>query len=250
MPRRTSALALAAVLGYALVPAPHGDRVVRVYGDLSTAGHVAVLVPGSGTSAANFDGGPRPYRRPGGAARALLEQARALDPGGDGLAVVAWLGYDSPAIDSLGVLTEGAALEGGAALRRYLGETLGGRRVSLLCHSYGSVVCAKAVPGSGVTDLVVFGSPGLGVSSAAELGAGLGGTRVWAGSGTGDWMRRVPKLRLGPLGFGPDPASPAFGARPFATGAAEHGDYLKPGGTSLRSLALIALGRTEEVSGG
>ncbi|MFF4412087.1 alpha/beta hydrolase [Streptosporangium sp. NPDC001559] len=246
MPRRTSVLAVAATLGYLLVPAPHGDRIIRVYGDPGTAGHVAILVPGSGTTSAAFDGGPRPYRRPGGGARALLEQARALDPGGDGLAVVAWLGYDSPEIDSLSVLTEGAAREGGTALRRYIRDTLGGRRVSLLCHSYGSVVCAKAVPGSGVTDLAVFGSPGLGVSSAAELG----GVRVWAGSGTGDWMRLVPKLRLGPLGFGPDPAAPSFGARPFATGATEHGDYLRPGGTALRNLALIALGRTEEVSGG
>ncbi|MEV8634517.1 alpha/beta hydrolase [Streptosporangium sp. NPDC051023] len=246
MLRHVSAVAVAAALSYLIVPAPHGDRIVRVYGDLRTAENVAVIVPGSDTTAATFDGGrAKPYSTPGGGARAVLAEARALDPGA-GLAVVAWLGYDSPATVSLGVLTEEAAEAGAAGLRRYVAERLGGKRVTLLCHSYGSVVCARAAPGSGVAGVAVFGSPGLGVSSAA----GLGGVPLWAGSGSQDWMRRVPKLRLGPFGFGPDPAAPSFGARLFATGAAGHSDYLRPGGESLRNLTLIALGRTGEVSRG
>ncbi|WP_329083343.1 alpha/beta hydrolase [Streptosporangium sp. NBC_01469] len=244
--RRTLAVATAASLAYVTVPPPAGDRVVRVYGDLGTAEHVAVVVPGSDTTAATFDGGrAKPYSTPGGGARALLAEARVLDPGAR-LAVVAWLGYDSPATLSLGVLTGEAAERGAADLRRYITGTLGGKRVSLLCHSYGSVVCAGAVPGSGVADTAVFGSPGLGVSSAAELG----GTRLWVGSGARDWMRGVPKLRIGPLGFGPDPAGPAFGARLFGTGSAGHSEYFEPGGESLRNLTLIALGRGGEVSRG
>ncbi|MEU4329117.1 alpha/beta hydrolase [Nonomuraea dietziae] len=244
--RRARTVAAAAALTYLIVPAPQGDRIVKVYGDLGTAEHVAVIVPGSDTTAATFDGGrAKPYSTPGGGARALLAEARALDPGSR-LAVVAWLGYDSPATVSLAVATDTSAVAGGGALRRYVTETLRGRRVSLLCHSYGSVVCAKAAPGSGAAELAVFGSPGLGVSAAADLG----GPRLWAGSGAQDWMRSVPKLRLGPLGFGPDPAGPAFGAHLFATGEAGHSDYLKPGSESLRNLALIALGRTGEVSRG
>ncbi len=244
--RRVLTVATAAALAYMIVPAPHGDRIVRVYGDLRTAEHVAVIVPGSDTTAATFDGGrAKRYSTPGGGARAVLAEARELDPGAR-LAVVAWLGYDSPALLSLGAVTTGAAEAGAVDLRHYLTGTLGGKRVSLLCHSYGSVVCAKAAPGSGVADVAVFGSPGLGLSSAAELG----GVRLWAGSGSADWVRGVPKLRFGPLGFGPDPAAPSFGAHLFAAGGAGHSDYLMPGGESLRNLTLIALGRTGEVSCG
>ncbi|MGC5010636.1 alpha/beta hydrolase [Streptosporangium sp. DT93] len=244
--RRTFAVATAAALAYTTVPPPSGDRMVRVYGDLGAAEHVAVVVPGSDTTAATFDGGrAKPYSTPGGGARALLAEARALDPKAR-LAVVAWLGYDSPATLSLGVVTGGAAGRGAPDLRRYVTGTLAGKRVSLLCHSYGSVVCAKAAPGAGVADVAVFGSPGLDVSPAD----GMGGARLWAGGGSRDWMRRVPKTRIGPIGFGPDPMGPAFGARPFAAGTAGHGDYFAPGGVSLRNLTLIALGRTGEVTRG
>lgn len=199
--RRTLAVATAASLAYVTVPPPAGDRVVRVYGDLGTAEHVAVVVPGSDTTAATFDGGrAKPYSTPGGGARALLAEARVLDPGAR-LAVVAWLGYDSPATLSLGVLTGEAAERGAADLRRYITGTLGGKRVSLLCHSYGSVVCAGAVPGSGVADTAVFGSPGLGVSSAAELG----GTRLWVGSGAATGCAGCPSSGSARSDSGPIP---------------------------------------------
>ncbi|GGL25014.1 alpha/beta hydrolase [Planomonospora parontospora] len=246
MLRPVLAVSAITALTYVIVPQPPVDRIVKVYGDLRTAEHVAVVVPGADTTAATFEGGrAKVHSTPGGGARALLAQARKLDPGAR-LAVVAWLGYDSPATVSLHVATGGAAERGAPALRRYVSDALRGKRVTLLCHSYGSVVCAGAVPGAGVADLAVFGSPGLRVSSAAELG----GTRLWAGSGTNDWMRHVPKVRFGPLGFGPDPAGPGFGSRIFATGAAGHSDYFEPGSRSLRNLALIALGRTSEVSRG
>ncbi|MEU9834056.1 alpha/beta hydrolase [Streptosporangium sp. NPDC048047] len=246
MPRRALTAVVAAALAYTAVPAAHGDRIVRVYGDLSAAERVAVVVPGSDTTAANFDGGRAdPYSTPAVGARTVLAEARALDPGAR-LAVVAWLGYDSPATESVGALTDRAARRGAAELRHFLaGTAFRGKRVSLLCHSYGSVVCALAARGSGVESVAVFGSPGLGVSSAAELGVPL-----WAGSGSGDWMRRVPKVRLGPLGFGPDPAGAGFGARVFAAGGVGHSGYLHPGTESLRNLTLIALGRTGEVSRG
>ncbi|WP_432932951.1 alpha/beta hydrolase [Microbispora sp. CA-135349] len=244
MLRSSLAVATAAALTYLVVPSPQGDRIIRVYGDLSTAEHVAVIVPGADTTSATFDGGrPKPYSTPGGGARAVLAQARELDPAAR-LAVVAWLGYDSPATVSLGAATGWAAEKGAPALRRYVNETLRGKRVSLLCHSYGSVVCAKAAPGIRADNLAVFGSPGLGVSSAAELG----GVPLWVGSGTEDWARGIPKIEIGPLGFGRDPAEPGYGSRVFAADAAGHSDYLAPGGESLRNLTLIALGRTAEVS--
>ncbi|MFC4060154.1 alpha/beta hydrolase [Planomonospora corallina] len=182
--RSMLAVSTVAALTYVIAPPPEGDRIIKVYGDLRTAEHVAVIVPGADTTAATFDGGrAKAHSTPGGGARALLAQARKLDSGAK-LAVVAWLGYDSPATVSLHVATHTAAERGARALRRYVGETLRGRRVTLLCHSYGSVVCAKAVPGGQVTDMAAVGSPGLGVSSAAELG-GAGAARHPAGDGPG-----------------------------------------------------------------
>lgn len=225
---------------------PRG-RAVEVVGDLATARRVAVVVPGADTTPATFDS--RGTASPGGGARALYDEARRLSPGAH-LAVLAWLGYDTPATVSLDVLTAGRADQGARALRplvSWLGTR--GAGVALLCHSYGTVVCGRAAGkrelAGDVTDLAVFGSPGLTVSSASGLHTGA---RLWAGRASGDWMRYVPKVRVLGAGFGADPAAPGFGARRFATGGGGHSDYLSPGGVSLRNLALIALGRTAEVA--
>ncbi|WP_431900131.1 alpha/beta hydrolase [Nonomuraea sp. bgisy101] len=220
------------------MPVSPGDRLVKVYGDLATADRIAVIVPGSDSTAATFENGTH---RPGGAARALLAEARRIAPG-TRLAVVAWLGYDSPPTWSLSALTDVAAADGARELRERV-LSLPKAPVALLCHSYGSVVCALAAPGLPVADLAVVGSPGMGGARRASLI----GPRVWAGRGAGDWISMVPHLKAGPVGFGRDPMDPAFGARIFATGPGGHSDYFDEGTASLRNLALIALGRGEEV---
>ncbi len=232
---------------YLAMPGP-GDRMVATYGDLETAQRVAIVVPGADTTAANFHThGGKPYSAPGGAARAVIAEARRIDPGAR-LAVIAWLGYDSPRTVAWGAITDGPAAAGAAELRR---TVAGGRArpgdapVTLLCHSYGSVLCAKALPGLPVEDVVVYGSPGLGVSRAAELGSTA---RLWAGRAADDWMRYVPSVRIAGIGFGTDPTHPQFGARVFETGTGGHSDYLKPYGVSLRNITLIALGRHHEVT--
>ncbi|TMR11812.1 hypothetical protein ETD86_34625 [Nonomuraea turkmeniaca] len=239
-------LALAGVLAAAgtflMWPGQPSGRLVRTYGDLATAGRVAVVVPGADTTVATFDHGTK---RPGGAARALMAEAARLAPG-ERLAVVAWLGYDSPPTLSIGVVTHDAADAGAAELRRTVADlrTRTAAPIVLLCHSYGSVLCAKAAAaGLPVTDLAVFGSPGLDVPSADALPP-----RVWAGLGDNDWIRFVPKTKIGPLGFGADPMSPGFGARVFEAGPGGHSDYFSPGTPSLRNLTMIALGRWDRVT--
>jgi hypothetical protein len=101
------------------------------------------------------------------------------------------------------------------------------------------VVCGLAAPHLPVTDIAVFGSPGMDASSAASLGTTA---RVWAGRESGDSIKYVPHIRLLGLGFGADPMSPGFGARVFATGDGGHSGYLDPGSVSLRNLTYIALG--------
>lgn len=212
-------------------------RAVEVIGDLAGATRIAILVPGADTTLETFHArGDKPYSTPGGGARALRAEALDLDPRAD-LAAIAWLDYDTPRTLSLEVLSDRRAIEGAKELRRLVTTLHGtnGAGISLLCHSYGSRVCAEAAQGLPVTDLVVYGSLGMGVSTVAELQTGA---RVWAGLGAGDWVRYLP---------GAQPVSPRFGARVFAAGDGGHSDYLAPGSLSLRNLALIALGRSDDV---
>jgi hypothetical protein len=201
-------------------------------------------VPGSDTSLATFDS--RGTASPGGAAAALAKQARELDPGAH-LAVIAWLGYAAPATLSPGVMTSGDAGQGAAALRTFTGDLArDGRQVALICHSYGSVVCGLAAPNLPVTDIAAIGSPGMDASSAAALHTTA---RVWAGRGTDDWIRYAPHVQFLGVGFGPDPMTPAFGARIFDAGSGGHSSYFRPGGIALRNLAYIALGDPGRVTG-
>ncbi|MBT2541844.1 hypothetical protein J7E99_14305 [Streptomyces sp. ISL-44] len=208
-------------------------RAVEVFGDLETADRVTVLVPGSDTTLDT-------YQRFRAGAVSLQQRLQAEHPRS---AVVAWLGYDTPGTVSTTVLTAARADEAAAELGPFLawlGDVSGpGARLSLLCHSYGSVVCARTGTGPAVTDMVLFGSPGTGADAARDLPTGA---RVWAGRGSDDWIGNVPHARLGAIGFGTDPVDPAFGARAFAAGSAGHSDYLKPGTESLDSLAAIVLG--------
>jgi len=210
---------------------------VEVFGNLATATRVAILVPGSDTTLATFDS--RGTASPEGGAAALAAEARKLDPGAR-LAVIAWLGYATPATLSPAVMTSGDAGQGADALRPFVDDLArNGRQVALICHSYGSVVCGLAAPHLPVTDIAVVGSPGMDASSVRALDTSA---RVWAGRGAGDWIQNVPHVHFLGIGFGQDPMSPAFGARIFGCGGGGHSGYFKPGGIALRNLAEIALG--------
>ena len=220
---------------------PNGQGVAAmVIGNLATANRVAILVPGSDTTLATFFS--RGSSSPGGGAEALAAEAHRLEPFGPGerLAIIAWLGYPAPAMLSPAVMTSGDAGQGAQALRPLVTALAWhGDQVALLCHSYGSVVCGLAAPHLPVTDIAVFGSPGMDASSVASLDTKA---RVWAGREADDAIKYVPNIRLFGLGFGADPMSPGFGARIFATGDSGHSGYLDPGSVSLRNLAYIALG--------
>ncbi|NAS26312.1 hypothetical protein GT755_32145 [Herbidospora sp. NEAU-GS84] len=193
-----------------------GGTAVEVVGTLP-ARTVAVVVPGAGTTLDAYG------RLRGGTTRLRA----ALGPGS---AVVAWLGYPTPRLLSLASVTTARADAAAPRLRGFvirLAAAYPGARISLLCHSYGAVVCARAAPGLPVEHLVLYGAAGVPAPSAAALG----GRAVWAGQGSGDWIGDVPAV------FGPDPTAPGFGARRFDAGDAGHGDYLS--GRSLASIARI-----------
>jgi hypothetical protein len=216
-------------------------QAVEVLGDLLKADRIAVLVPGSDTSLDTYDR----FRR----------AATALHAGtGPGTAVIAWLGYETPGTISTTVITPARAEEAAPHLRAFIRELRGlvgdSPRVSLLCHSYGSVVCGHAAAGLDVDDIALVGSPGTGAVNAAALHTSA---RVWAARGADDWVALVPHTQadlLGTmLGFGTDPVSPSFGARVFKAGDGGHSDYFTPGTSSLTNLSRIVRGATEEVTG-
>jgi hypothetical protein len=231
---------------------PAGDgRAVEVVGDLATADRLVVLVPGVSTRLADFDHGLGGVvrRAPARQARELFAQVRALDPEAR-VAVVAWLGYDPP--DGVGVdAVRGEVAEWGADELVAFVEAMTGSRprlaVTVVGHSYGAVVvglAAHRLPA--VADLVAIGAPGMGVRHRADLRTSA---RVWAAEAEGDWIRRVPGVRLFGLGHGRRPADPRFGARALPTaGVAGHDGYLVPGSATLRAIALIGLGRVEAAS--
>ncbi|WP_405637108.1 alpha/beta hydrolase family protein [Streptomyces sp. NBC_01178] len=211
-----------------------GGRSVEVVGDLAAARRIAVLVPGAGVG---LDAYGR-LRRDASALRGEL---------GAGGAVAIWLGYRSPATVSTAVLTTERADEAAPLLRALVDGLRAVRpaaRISLLCHSYGSVVCARSASGTAADALVFYGSPGVGVEDAEALRTRA---RVWAGRGRGDWIARVPHVRvrlplLAAVGFGTDPVAARFGAEVFDAGNGGHSDYLLRGSRSLANLARIAAG--------
>jgi hypothetical protein len=227
---------------------------VEVLGDLAHADRVAVLVPGSDTTLET-------YGRFRAGAAALQDHLNSLDHrhGAHGstsrphTAVVAWLGYETPGTVSTTVLTTGRAEDAAPPLKRFIRELRGvvGEKahVSLLCHSYGTVVCGRAARGLDVDDIALIGSPGTGADSAPALRTSA---RIWAARGADDWIVNVPHVHADlfgtTVGFGADPVSPAFGAHVFAAGTGGHSDYFKPGSVSLDNLARIVLGDTSEVT--
>lgn len=222
-------------------PGDPAALAVEVVGDVASADHVAVVVPGAGTHADHLEAIDQPL----GMARALVAEVDRIDAGTE-LAAVAWAGYHAPDGLSVGVLRAEHAEIGAERLDRYLAG-LAERTdapVTLFCHSYGSVVCGRAKRSPNVTDVVLFGSPGAGVATADSIG-----TRVWAARTPEDWIRFVPSIRLAGLGHGVDPVDAEFGAWVVATeSSGGHRDYLAPGTESRRNFARIAVGSLDAVT--
>jgi hypothetical protein len=222
-----------------------GDgTAAEVVGDLTTADRIAVLVPGADTRLPDFDRGLGGVARraPAVQARTVYRQLRSADPAAR-VAVVAWLGYDTPSGTGLDAVRESAARAGARALTTFVRGLVTqrpGATVTLVGHSYGAIVVGLAAPRlPEVRDLVALGAPGMGAGHAADLG----GARVWAALAPADWIRRVPQVRLLDLGHGRRPSEPAFGARPLPTaGVSGHDGYLVAGSATLGAVAGIVLG--------
>lgn len=223
---------------------PGGTRIVEALGEVATADHVAVIVPGNGHHLGNYftERGPVAPRSRG---QLLLETMRALDPGARA-AVVVWVGYHAPA-GLAAAASSAPAREGAMDLARLTHYLPRSAHLTLIGHSYGSTVCGLALAASRADDCVSLGSPGLGVWHRDELGTTA---RLWAGQAESDWIRLFPRLRLGRLGLGRAPLHPEIAATRFGTGdVTGHCGYYTEHSESLRNIARIAVGRPDEVTG-
>ncbi|WP_017586347.1 alpha/beta hydrolase [Nocardiopsis ganjiahuensis] len=218
-------------------------RIVEELGDAATADHVAVLVPGNDNYLGNYFNQKR-ATRPRANAETLLNTMREVAPG-ERVAVVVWVGYRTPRGFGEAV-SRRPAMDGARDLARLTRFLPSSARVTLVGHSYGTVVCGLALEQGRVSDCVALGSPGMGTRTRQELGFE---GNLWAALGPSDWIRFFPRGHVGEVGHGPSPMRRGYGARVFETGDIPgHCSYYLQGSESVRNIARIALGRYDEVT--
>lgn len=221
-------------------------RVAIGIGDLDSARHVAVVVPGMRQAAGR------------GLARTVQQAVRLHDRAGaesaGSTAAVAWTGYAAPGLLQVPFPTRARA--GGRSLTADLLALAAARQVAggdpphitVIGHSYGSTVVGAAATGGPLAadDLVLLGSPGVLAHDVAELG--YRPEHVYVGE-----ARLDPVADLG--GFGADPGDAGFGATRIAAepgpdlpwiervSGGEHSHYYDADSESLRNVARIVVGR-------
>jgi hypothetical protein len=220
---------------------PASDDALRVtaVGRLDEAERIVVVVPGVGVRAAAFDAGD-PESLP---ARAAALSDALADVTDQRVAVVAWLGYLTPA-NNVEALGAGPMREGAAnlvAFQEVMVRMYPDAHVTWVCHSYGTLVCASALVKADPDSLIMLGSPGVMVNQARDLATAA---TIFAARGGVDPIRLCAALDLFGGGFGADPASAGFGARLLATDPGTgHSDYFRRGSTQLAEIAAAILSR-------
>ncbi|GAB3883865.1 alpha/beta hydrolase [Terrabacter terrigena] len=220
---------------------PHGQgRLVEAFGDVRRARRIAVIVPGVGWNASLLQDETEAGRRhPAVQARSLLAEMQRSSPRTP-VAVVVWLDYDPPAWIDADAARSARAVDGAPRLASFVDRLPRSATVSVVCHSYGSVVCARAAPHLRIANLIVVGSPGMDVWTRSALHTRAD---VWAGVAPDDPIGLVPHTRVDGFGHAADPTAPTFGARPLPVGGAHgHNGYLVAGTESLQAIALLATG--------
>lgn len=183
-------------------------RAIVAYGNPDTATTTVTYVPGVG-STLGMSGSDGDH------AIVLWQQAHKLDPD-QSVSSIYWLDYDAPQIhsiaDYLNLASTGPAVAGGHALAGFQSGLAAAHsagtpdRTVLVGHSYGSLVVGEATANDGVrpSDIILVGSPGVGVNSASDLG--ISPDHVWAGANVNDPVPDIPPDALSLL---PDVAGSA-----------------------------------------
>jgi len=221
---------------------PERDHYGFAFGELSAARHIAVIVPGVG--------------RELNLVHDWLPWAQNLYEATERSAVVLWKGYDDPGDLAVAVadlaIEDRRAQDGAKRLSAFVtllqeDEPAGERSVTVVAHSFGSVVAGEALANYAMacTDVVVLGSPGIGVENIEKL-------HLQAGH---FFAEKAPRDLVAGLGVvGTDPASLTFGGTRMATNGpgrpdvAEHSNYFTRGSRTLENIGAVVMGHYNDVA--
>jgi pimeloyl-ACP methyl ester carboxylesterase len=213
---------------------PREQHYAVGFGGFADSNHVAVVVPGVGDGTnlcADWIPG----------SRNLYEAAESTT-------VVLWKGYDNPA-DLLAAAAGSIEctdhlVQAAQDLTEFVASLpIGpGHSVTIVAHSFGSVVTGAALADCGLrcTDVVVAGSPGMTVDGLRQLH--MEKSHFFAEQAPGD---AVAELGI----FGTAPSSPTFGGQRLRTNADDHpvvrahSSYFEPGSEALENIVAVVTGR-------
>jgi pimeloyl-ACP methyl ester carboxylesterase len=217
---------------------PQLQHYALLFGDLETAEHVAVFIPGVGDGSNLCE--------------EWIPDARNLYEASTSTAVVLWKGYDNPP-DVLAAAAGSIQCTDDLATAAHdltdFVASLGlepEQSLTLIAHSFGSIVAGAALADAGlvVTDVVVAGSPGMTVEGLRQLH--LEQSHFFAEQAPGDVIAELGV-------FGAEPASPRFGGTRMSTNApdhppvAAHSRYFEPGSEALENMADVITGHYSDI---
>ena len=220
--------------GSLLVYEPEQHHHAVLFGDLATAHHVAIVVPGVGDEANLRDD--------------WLPAATNLFKAAGNAAVILWKGYDNPSDLLRATVTSAECDEGVMAAGSELAEFVRSlplraeQTLTIVAHSFGSIVTGSALADHDLhcTDVVVAGSPGMTVDGLRQLH--LQESHFFSEEAPGD---TVAELGI----FGAAPTSPKFGGTRMRTNAPghvevmAHSSYFVPGSEALENIVDVVTGR-------
>ncbi|MFJ4912047.1 alpha/beta hydrolase [Streptomyces sp. NPDC088726] len=255
-------------------------RAIVSFGNPDTSKNVSAYVPGLNTKLSGHFASADVDR-----AWNVARVANRKYPGATTASIV-WLGYDAPQLDGVDwsatdVMRDDDAKAGAPAYNGFLNgiratHESGSPHVTAIGHSYGSLTVGEATQQPGgilADDVILVGSPGVGVDRAADLGVGADHVYVGAAENdqvsnlpTGNPLRYVaPGSEYGPKEnwFGTDPADDHFGGHHFSVAPGEdtgltglvtgdlpaHSIYFddRKGGDSLNNIAKVVTGHGNEI---
>jgi hypothetical protein len=217
---------------------PDLDHYAVLWGNPDAA-HVAVFVPGVGDDS-NVAGWVQDADR-------VYFAAGTHDS-----AVIMWKGYHDPNLDDLADAVAAGltdrATAGAKDLSAFCTDGLqlaAGQSLTIVGHSYGSLVTGEALAHDGLrpTNVVVAGSPGMDVDDLGQLH--LRSDQFYAEHAPQDYVAN--DLR----GFGTDPSSPPFGGHRLATNGdgyptvRGHSAYFDTRSRSLSGIADVIDGHVQ-----
>jgi pimeloyl-ACP methyl ester carboxylesterase len=224
--------------GQVLLYRPQLQHYAVLFGDMESARHVAVMVPGVGDGSNLCDD--------------WIPDAQNLYDEAESSAVVLWKGYDNP-VDILAAAAGSIEcsedlVAAGSALTAFV-DSLSLRpeqTLAVVAHSFGSIVTGAALADCGLrcTDVLVAGSPGMTVDDLRDLH--LEQSHFFSEQAPGDVIAELGV-------FGTAPSSPTFGGIRLSTNAPDHAqvqahsEYFEPGSEALENMADVVTGQYSAV---